>query len=137
MYLLKFPILHLKIFISQFFRWSLKVCSQDLKLLQSTTISNTSYLQLSLSQTFFSFPSARSVSAIVDLFGISNPSISNFCKVELFTWSLQRFLRLFFIFISVNWMLLKEYIQKCDRMFIFFYFNTTSRRSSKDVTSKV
>ena len=67
-------------------------------MLQSTSsISNTRYLKLSLSQTFSSFPSAPSVAALINSFDISNSAISSFHYVKLFSWSLQRLLGLFSI----------------------------------------
>ena len=76
------------------------------------TISNACHLELSLSRTFSSVPSALSVTALLNSFGISNPAVSNY--IELFSYSLQRFLFLSSIssvFISLIWML-KEYIRK-------------------------
>ena len=60
------------------------------------------YLEYPLSRTFInptfsSVPSALSVTAPINAFSISNPAISNFHYVELFSWSLQRSLGLFSI----------------------------------------
>ena len=59
--------------------------------------SNNRHLKLSLSRTFFSVYSLVPVNVVTNSFGISNRSISNFHYVELFSWSLQRFLGLFSI----------------------------------------
>ena len=67
-------------------------------LIQSTfAISNTRYLKLPLSQNFSSVPSAASVTAPINSFGISNSAISNFHNVELFSRFLQGFLGVFSI----------------------------------------
>ena len=51
--------------------------------IQSTfTISNTLYLELSLCQNFYLFPSAFWLTSLIDPFGISNFAISNFHYVE-------------------------------------------------------
>ena len=61
---------------------------------QSTsTISNTRYIKLSLSRTLGL--SALWVTSLINLFGISNLAFSNFHYVELFSPSLQRFLRIY------------------------------------------
>ena len=64
--------------------------------LQSTSaISNTCYLQLLLCRTFYLVPSAFSLASLINRFGISNSTNSNFHSVEQFSRSLQSFLGCF------------------------------------------
>ena len=123
--------LFLQIFI---FSWRL----YHLALQSRPAIFNTSYL---LSRIFSSVPSALSVTTLINSFGISNPAISNFHHVELFSRSLQLFLGLFSIAISNVFIslirMLKIYDEKFDGMFIFPCFNKRICRSSESLTSKV
>ena len=63
----------------------------------SRTQRNNRYLELSLSRTFSLVPSALSITALINSFGISNPATSNFHYVKLFSRSFQLFLGLFSI----------------------------------------
>ena len=104
-------------------------------------IANTRYLKLSLSQTFSSVPSALSVNALIISFGISNPAISNFYYVELFSRPLQHFLVLFSIRYLESFHFTHSIIERMrwsTLMKSFFsYFNKTTYRSNEILTSKV
>ena len=53
------------------------------------------YLKCPLSRTFSSGPLTLTVTAFINLFGISSTAVSSFHYVELFSPSLQRFLGVF------------------------------------------
>ena len=109
--------------------------------LSATVMARNLEYQLLVISNFSSVSSALSVTTLINSFGISNPAISNFHYVELFSRSLQLFLGLFSIAISNVFIslirMLKIYNEKFDGMFIFPCFNKTICRSSESLTSKV
>ena len=120
--------------LSQFFVYVIQLTS---------TISNTRYLELSLSRTFSLVPSAFLVTFRIITFGISNAAILNFHYVE----QIFRFLQLYYPAsrtFSSRGSIFKENSSKTlrlDRMFIFlcsfiiirtFFYTTETRCLSSE-----
>ena len=93
------------------------------------------YLELSLCRAFYLVLSAFSLTSLINLFGSSDFTISNFHYVEQFSWSLQRYFALFSIrypehwnevfeliilFISGIQMLITALIKLCSEVSFFF-----------------
>ena len=84
------------------------------------------YLESPLSRTFSLVSSALSLTAFIKSFHISNPAMSNFHYVKLFSRSLLCILGLFSIRYFERW---KNILENFNLMFIFSsYFNTTTCR---------
>ena len=108
----------------------------------SSAVSNTCYLELSLSRTFSSLPSALSVTALINTF-VRYLELRHLklllCRTILSVPS-ALFRAVFFHFLNVSISLiqmLKDTFENFDWMFMFSYFSTTTCQSSKSLRSKV